>query len=158
MQQLKAHSLITFLVPFHIIHDGDFRKQGSVKSKYLEIYPQVNSKKARVTLNAFGSVASGAGFDIHCIRFVRVLIKIHHNITDEALVMALAPMMKPESALNFNDNIGELSQQYQKGGERKTWALAVLTKLASCCADFEAMHSMYLTDLEKASKKGKGNI
>jgi hypothetical protein len=71
-------------------------------------------------LNAFGSVLeSGAGFDIHCIRFVRVLIKVdlQDNITDDALVMALAETMKSESAINFNDSIGELSQQYHKREE-----------------------------------------
>ena len=75
MQGLKSLSLITFLIPFHIIHNDDFASDsGKYNCKQLEIYPQVSEKKARVALNAMSISNKGSGFDVHCIRFVRMLL------------------------------------------------------------------------------------
>ena len=83
------------------------------------VYPQVDIKKARVTLNGFG-IIDGSGFDTHCIRLFAVLLR-HFFDTDasdaqlKSWSLHISGKMSYEAAINFNDNIGELSQQYQKG-------------------------------------------
>ena len=74
MHNLNAHALISFLVPFHTIHKDNFSYYGKYKTEALLIHPQVNEKKAKVTLNGFGFV-DGPGFDTHCIWLVSLLLK-----------------------------------------------------------------------------------
>ena len=98
------------------------------------VYPQVDIKKARVTLNGFG-IIDGSGFDTHCIRLVAVLLR-HFFDTDasdaqlKSWSLHISGKMSYEAAINFNDNIGELSQQYQKGGVGRDWAIKVFQLIA----------------------------
>ena len=135
MQTLKSEVLIKFLIQHYIMQGSEMTsKNGKLKSRHLEVFPQVESKKARVTLNSIG-IVDGAGFDVHCIRLCSMLIRkvMKGNVSRSKLELwskMIGSAMSKKSAINFNDDIGELSQQYKIAGESNVWANGVFNKLS----------------------------
>lgn len=66
------------------------------------------------------------------IQFVKILVsEVYDKVkADTQILKFLAGMMSKESSLHFNDEFGELSQQFALGGKRKTWVMKCLNLLA----------------------------
>lgn len=61
-------------------------------------------------------------------------------------------MMSKRASLHFNDDIGELSQQFALGGERKKWVMKCLNVLAKKNSKYKKMHGSFVNMLSSKRK------
>ena len=147
MEQLKAHTLIEFLVGVQVVYNG------KVNPKQLLHFPEIGEKKFQVALNGFG-MYKGVGADTHVLRMISYLVDMLRSeagkkqLSDaemERLAKKIASKISFSSGLDFNDNVGELAQQYTRGKEAaKTWATNVYSKLAELNEDFNKIKDKYI--------------
>ena len=124
IHQLKAHSLITLLIPLQTIYNG------KVPPNMLEMFPELGGKKSCVALNGYG-IYRGVGGDTHVLRLVQLLLKC-----DKEKAKKILGKIPIDGGLNFNDDVGELAQQLVRKGESRDWAIGVYNQLAEANKDF----------------------
>ena len=126
---------------------------GKVNPKQLLHFPEIGEKKFQVALNGFG-MYKGVGADTHVLRMISYLVDMLRSeagkkqLSDaemERLAKKIASKISFSSGLDFNDNVGELAQQYTRGKEAaKTWATNVYSKLAELNEDFNKIKDKYV--------------
>lgn len=155
MENLKAHSIIEFLIGLQVVYDG------KVNHKQLLHFPEIGLKKYLVALNGFG-MYRGVGADTHVINIIMCLVdtlkkeagkskKSDNKCKEQAIKIAYN--MSRSAGIDFNDNVGELAQQIQRGNERgRNWSTTVYTELAVMNQNFRKMKNEYVESVKSKKK------
>ena len=118
IQALRAKSLIDCCVCFYLFHEGNC----PTNPTNLLCLPQIGPKKAKVLLNGFGIERnivedSAVGEDSH----VKAMLKKW-----KVSACDIEPDLQPQ----FNDFVGEISQQLSRGDRESTkWAVDLLKRV-----------------------------
>eukprot|EP00562_Extubocellulus_spinifer_P031464 CAMPEP_0178713304 /NCGR_PEP_ID=MMETSP0699-20121125/19342_1 /TAXON_ID=265572 /ORGANISM="Extubocellulus spinifer, Strain CCMP396" /LENGTH=637 /DNA_ID=CAMNT_0020362109 /DNA_START=32 /DNA_END=1945 /DNA_ORIENTATION=+ len=120
MQALRAKSMLDSCICFYLFYEGNC----PTKPTNLLCLPQIGPKKVKVLLNGFGIEknvveASTVGEDTHV---KKMLEKWKVSASD------IEPKLQPQ----FNDFVGEISQQLSRGDRESTkWAVELLKRVES---------------------------
>lgn len=128
LPQLKAHSLLYFMITLHVMEGGVIPQN----TRKLLAFRQVGQKKSRVSMNAVG-IYMGIGVDRHVQRIFKIICDDYNNkhnnvLTTDAdgvsknFIADLAGVIREDVGFSVNDEVGEISQQYIRGNSSKNAA------------------------------------
>ena len=148
LHRIKAHSFLYFMVALHIMESN------VVPTSHMRLcaFQQMNAKKNRVSMNAVGHYI-GAGVDTHLERVIGIIandfnthtnsitnrrcgkrggVRVVNNVSKK-FISDLAGQLHSSVGMYANDDIGEISQQFQRGNKilgGGEWAKTVLNAIS----------------------------